>query len=298
MASSSVALGYESSFLTRDVPFPYPLDGRGIIRLDYVHFTVLLDPIRRLAAATGVNIDGKLLSDVARSDDWHLDSRVPPEEQAGPELYARNDLDRGHLVRRRDPVWGEPDIAEAANEDTFAYTNAAPQAADFNQSKELWLGLEDYLLGHAETYDTKLTVFTGPVLAPADDVYRGVAIPRMFWKVAVWTAAGSGADTDTNSDGQRLAETLELAATGYLLDQTPQLDDIELERATALAAQAGDPPPLGPYRTFQVPISDIAVATGLDLQQLVAADRLAVGPPEVRADITWIPLTTYSDIVH
>ncbi|WP_022886088.1 DNA/RNA non-specific endonuclease [Glaciibacter superstes] len=296
MASPSASLGYESSFLTSDVPLSFPLDGRGVIRLDYVHFTVLLDPTRRLAAATGVNIDGKLLVDVARSDGWHLDTRVPSEEQAGPDLYARNDLDRGHLVRRRDPVWGEP--AAAANEDTFVYTNAAPQAADFNQSKELWLGLEDYLLGHAETYDTRLSVFTGPVLAPADVVYRGIAIPRMFWKVAVWTTtATSGSDVNAN----RPAGTPELAATGYLLDQTPQLDDIELERETALAAGAGDPPPLGPYRTFQVPISEIAVATGLDLQQLVAADRLVANTetrPDARAEAAWIPLRTYSDIVR
>ncbi|MBG6060147.1 DNA/RNA endonuclease G (NUC1) [Cryobacterium sp. MP_M5] len=36
-----------------------------------------------------------------------------------------------------------------ANIDTFAYTNAAPQAGKCNQSKELWLGLKDHVL----TYD-------------------------------------------------------------------------------------------------------------------------------------------------
>ena len=38
--------------------------------------------------------------------------------------------------------------AKAANGATFDYTNAAPQASGFNQSKELWAGLEDYILGH------------------------------------------------------------------------------------------------------------------------------------------------------
>jgi endonuclease G len=93
------------------VPLPHPADGPTVRELPYVHFTVLLDPARRLAAATGVSIDSAALLDLCRSDDWYLDPRVPASEQAGAELYARNDLDRGHLVRRRNPVWGEPSVA-------------------------------------------------------------------------------------------------------------------------------------------------------------------------------------------
>ncbi|VXB47653.1 hypothetical protein PLANTIT3_50073 [Plantibacter sp. T3] len=103
--------GFDSGFLdlADQLQLPAPTDPAELSRLrrlDYTHFTVLLDPDRRLAAATGVDIDGAALLDLGRGDDWHLDDRVPVEEQAGPELYARNDLDRGHLVRRRDPVWG------------------------------------------------------------------------------------------------------------------------------------------------------------------------------------------------
>ena len=245
--------GYDPGFLSRtglNAEVPLPAAAQPVRVLDYTHFTVLLDPARRLAAATAVNIDGAALVDVARSDDWHLDPRVPAAQQAGGELYARNDLDRGHLVRRRDPVWG--DDAERASADTFVYTNAAPQAAVFNQSKELWSGLEDFVLANAETFDRRLSVFTGPVFGTGDPLYRGVQLPRLFWKVAAW-ADGSG-----------------LAASGYVLDQRPQLDDIDLSTATALAA--GEPPPLGPFRTFQVPISDIAALTGLAIDVLVAAD--------------------------
>ena len=242
------ASGYSSGFLARPLELPVP--AQATRRLDYTHFTVLLDPRRRLAAATAVNIDGERLVDVSRGDDWHLDDRVPADEQAGAELYARNDLDRGHLVRRRDPVWG--DEAVRANADTFVYTNAAPQAAAFNQSKELWSGLEDYVLENAEAFDRRLSVFTGPVFADDDPLYRGVQIPRLFWKIAAWS----------NADG--------LAASGYVLDQRPQLDDIDLATATALSV--GDPPPLGPFRTFQVPIGDIAELTALGIDPLVAAD--------------------------
>ncbi|WP_454555619.1 DNA/RNA non-specific endonuclease [Geodermatophilus nigrescens] len=158
------------------------------MRLDYVHFSVLMRPDRRLAAVTGVGIDGAKLMDLDRAGiDWRLDDRLPAETQTGPDVYAANDLDRGHLVRRADAVWGDVRAeAHSGNVDTFHYTNAAPQAARFNQSDQLWLGLETYLLAHAATYDSRLIVFTGPVLAAGDPPYRGVQIPLRFFKVAVF----------------------------------------------------------------------------------------------------------------
>ncbi|MBG6238196.1 endonuclease G [Mycetocola sp. CAN_C7] len=279
-SSTELPLGYHVEFLAVSVPLPTAT--RDLVELGYVHFTVLLDAKRRLAAATAVNIDGAALVDLGRGDDWHLDSRVSPDEQAGPDLYRGNDLDRGHLVRRRDPVWGETALASRANADTFAYTNAAPQAADFNQSKELWLGLEDYLLDYAATTDQRLTVLTGPVLDTADPVYRGVGIPQAFWKVAAWIVE--------RADGP------ELASTAYLLDQSPQLDEIDLPGARQRLSTVGAPPALGPFRTFQVPVRDIARMTGLGLGPLVAADRLertqGIRPPSTG----WIALATVDDI--
>ena len=169
---------------------PLPVPAQTVRTLPSTHFTVLLDPARQLAAATAVNIDGAQLVNLERGDDWHLDPRVPVDEQAGPELYARNDLDRGHLVRRRDPVWGDLVVARKANFDTFAYPNAAPQASAFNQGELLWVGLEDHVLEYAREHGHRVSVFTGPVLADDDPVYRGVQIPRMFWKVAAWASGG------------------------------------------------------------------------------------------------------------
>ncbi|WP_433555559.1 DNA/RNA non-specific endonuclease [Pseudonocardia xinjiangensis] len=61
---------------------------------------------------------------------------------------------------RSDPVWGEPAAAVQADLDTFVYPNAAPQGAEFNQSKQRWLGFEDYVLTYADTYDSRMSVFT------------------------------------------------------------------------------------------------------------------------------------------
>jgi endonuclease G, mitochondrial len=90
-------------------------------------------------------------------------------------------------------------------------------------------------------------VFTGPVLADDDPEYRGVNLPRQYWKVAAIV----------KKDGQ-------LSVTGYLLSQTSLLDDVVGREDFSYGA----------YRTFQVPVQRIADLTGLDLDNLVAADPL------------------------
>jgi endonuclease G len=277
--------GYSPDFLAVAIALPAPAAGTPVRKLPYTHFTVLLDPVRRLALSTGVNIDGDALLDLDRADDWHLDERVPDTEQTGESVYARNDLDRGHLVRRRDPVWGDRATAARANVDTFSYTNAAPQANDFNQSKELWLGLEDHVLAYAQTNRNRISVFTAPVLALNDPLYRGVGIPQAFWKVAAWTTDETG--------------TAGLRAAAFVLDQAPQLTDIDLNDASAQALIDGSPPPLGPYLSYQVPVEDVASLTGLDFGDLVAADVMApviAGRADGSPRTGWVRLRSAGDI--
>jgi len=270
--------GYDPHFLELPVALPGPTAARTLRLLTYTHFSVLLDPVRRLALATGVNIDGDRLLDLERGDDWHLDARVLDSEQVGPELYARNDLDRGHLVRRRDPVWGDRATAQRANDDTFVFTNAAPQAAKFNQGDTLWSGLEDHVLEYARAERARISVFTAPVLDPSDPPYRGIRVPRRFWKVAAWVARFDGDPA--------------LRAAAFVLDQSPQLDAIDVR-----STEADSPPPLGPFRTFQVPVTDVAALTDLDLTTLSEADVLAAVPRTARPASAWIPLQNPGDIL-
>jgi endonuclease G len=275
--------GYDPAFLGPDVPMPTIASAEPTVLLPYTHYSVLFRPDRRFAAVTAHALDGARLFSLERDDDWNLDPRLAAELQAGPAVYARNDLDRGHLVRRASVSWGR-DRAEAqrANVDSFYYTNAAPQAARFNQGKDLWLGLEDYLHEHAATFDRKLVVLAGPVLEDSDPPYRGIRIPLRFWKVATFVQDGA------------------LAATGYLLDQTPLVDD--LEAALAGAVLAGEAPPLGPFRTFQVPVADIAALAGVVLDQLVLVDLMGAAatgeaPPPGRANTGWRQLSSLEDVV-
>ncbi|MFI0773940.1 DNA/RNA non-specific endonuclease [Streptomyces sp. NPDC021212] len=266
--------GYNDRFLGPAVPLPAPADsGIKTVILPYTNFSVVFRPDRRLAAATAVTIDGANLVDVPRTDDWRFDPRLPEAQQTGDPVYQDNPLDKGHLVRRLDPVWGLQ--ASTADQDTFHYTNAAPQMNVFNQGKQLWQGLENFLLEHAENFARKLTVFTGPVLEDSDPPYRGIQVPLRFWKVAAFMQDG------------------DLAASAYVLDQSPDLTKAAAAEAMAEAARVGDPPPLGAFRTFQVPVLDIARITGLNLGPLPAADRLPIG---VRTARPWTLLESYDDI--
>ena len=264
--------GYDPGFLALAVPLPRPLGDNAVRDLAFPRFSVVLDPARRLAVVTGVNIDGATLQDVPRTGEWRFDPRVPEAQQAGPGIYADNELDRGHLVRRRDPGWGTEAEARRATTATFVYPNAAPQASGFNQSKELWLGLEDHVLAYADATRQRISVFTAPVLAPDDPPYRGIQVPRRFFKVAAWA-----------TDGERMPR---LSTAGFILDQSELID----VRAGAVAV-----PPLGAFRTFQVPLGDIEHLAGIDLGPLTDADVLPE-PAARGADETWRPLRAAEDI--
>jgi len=195
---------YDADFLGVPVAVPTTvgdadddvLDVGGTTQWDYTHFSLAMSASRRLALWVGWHIDGLALfpsESIPRGDDFRLDPRLPAEAQTGEEVYAGNDLDRGHLARRSDLLWGSLEEARAANEDSFFFTNIAPQMNGFNQSglDGVWGLLEDAVLEQAGLERRRLTLFGGPVLTDDDVVHRGVLIPGAYWKVVVYVLAGT-----------------------------------------------------------------------------------------------------------
>ena len=217
--------------------------------LRYRNFSTIQSVKRRLPLVTAVNIDGAQSKVLKREGDWKLDGRLAPEHQIGNALYASNPLDRGHMVRRRDPGWG--DKAAEGEMDTFHYTNSAPQHEDLNQID--WVGLEDYVLEAAETQGFRVSVLTGPVFRDTDRRLKAqpgaedILIPEEFWKIAVIVNAATGA----------------LSATGYVLSHGPMLRGL-----------VESPFVYGSYKTYQVQIALIEAETGLRFGTLTAADPL------------------------
>lgn len=264
--------GYDPDFLAAPVAHPTlserlddavaPVSGSSGGILDYTHYSVRVNRFRRLAMYVAVNIDGMAARSVPRGrDNWRLDPRVYPEFQVGNELYEHNPLDRGHLVRRLDPAWGDTfEEARAAAEDTFFYTNCAPQHQIHNQ--QLWLGLEDHILGNAQVHELKISVFSGPIFRDSDRRYRDILIPEDFWKVVAMVNDDTG----------------QLSATGYVVSQRDFVQDLEFV--------------FGPYETYQVALATIEAQTGLDFGELRTFDPFT-GIEAVAAR----PLRTFDDIL-
>jgi endonuclease G len=264
--------GYDPSFLGVSVPAPAPgatvlrdvartLDGDTVV--EHVHFSLQMSASRRFALWVAWNIDGGALKALSRRGQRFVrDPQVAEHLQVGDELYAGNRLDRGHIARRADLVWGSLPVAERANRDSFCFTNIAPQMDDFNQSARdgVWGRLEDAVFEDVDVEDLKVSVFGGPAFAADDRVYRGVQLPREYWKVIAFREAGA------------------LQARAFLLTQA--LDHLEVLD-------------LDEFRVFQVTVAEIEARTGLRFPEVVrAADTLVL--PELVGDRE--PLGSVSDI--
>jgi endonuclease G len=260
------------------------LDGSGH-ELAYHHFTSVIHEERKFPLITAVNIaGGKLIHPGKRKDTWRRDARIADEYQPDGAFYEKakgNDpvqFSRGHQVRLLDPCWSalSDDVerleeAQAGSEDTFHYTNAAPQVQSYNDID--WGNLEDYLLDKAQTSEKRLTVFTGPIYRD-DDPYYGKGrkggpwkVPLSFWKVAVLQKT-----------------TTKIAAAAFIVGQTQYVQ--ALYEAKVFSG-------LKPYtvdemrkRRIQTTIVAIEEATGLDFSAVKPFD--AHGTLESTRRTRWI----------
>ncbi|NMF66493.1 DNA/RNA non-specific endonuclease [Brasilonema octagenarum] len=272
--------GYNPDFLGVTIPLPEltpaalafgpvaQVKGTQDNILRYTHFSIVMCETRRLAFYTAVNIDGKQWVGLNRRDDeWFFDPRISSEMQVGNDFYSNepgNFFDRGHLVRRQDPIWGEQSEAKIANSDTFHFTNCSPQYFQFNQSQQLWQGLENFILTNTDQDDLLATVFTGPVFQQSDIVHRGVQVPKFFWKVVVVV------------DKQR-----KLSSSAYVVSQEKFVQNIPFELL-----------PVGQFNNFQVSIANLETRTGLKFSDEVRRADVFTGDSQGRR------LRGFADIEH
>jgi len=264
--------GYDPSFLeTIDVPLPRVSNAMeqdtARVRLDaqkngdpfelaYYHYSVYMNKRRRTAWFSAANVDGDHRPDIGkrRGDRWYSDPRILRSEQIGQEAFEPG-IDRGHLTRRQDTAWGS-DVASAtlANNDTFHFTNCSLQASPFNQGRDRWQGLEQFLLEqHAKKERRRLVVITGPLFAANDPVYKNdrmnysVRCPLQFWKICVLI----------RRDGTP-------SATGFVLGQEEIQNLPGFEEAFDVAAT-------------QISVADLEERTGLDFGDIKKFDHFAAG---------------------
>jgi endonuclease G, mitochondrial len=273
--------GYNPDFLGTNIPLPEltsialafgpvaKVAGTQDNILRYTHFSVVMCETRRLAFYTVVNIDGRQWIGLERGrDEWFFDPRIPEHLQVGNDFYSNepggNFFDRGHLVRRQDPIWGEQNTARLANSDTFHFTNCSPQYFLFNQSKELWQGLENFILTNTDQEDLLATVFTGPIFQQSDIFHRGIQVPQLFWKVIIVT----------DSVGK-------LYSSAYVVSQEKFVENIPFERK-----------PVGEFNNFQVSVTSLENRTGLKFSDEVRLADVYTGSSQGKE------LRGFSDIEH
>jgi endonuclease G len=243
-----------------------PLEGSPVV--PYTHFSLSVSRSRRLARWVAWNVDGASLKKLSRANiNFARDPRLPDDVQTGNELYSGNRLDRGHLARRSDLLWGDLQEAGQANRDSFFFTNIAPQIDDFNQSGKagIWGRLEDALFEGIDVEDLRATIMGGPVFHADDRVYRGTALPREYWKLVVYREGGA------------------LRARAFLLTQ----DLVEIQAL----------PDLDEFRVYQVTLGELEQRTDLGFAEVLhAADLPAAAivrvagerrPLESVAQIRW-----------
>jgi len=276
-AQATPGRGYAVNFLGRRVDPPklstakrndaFKLNGSDLIH--YTHFSLALSKSRQFAFWVAWNIDGNRLKKISRKGiKFVFDPRIPDGFQAGDDLYSDNRLDRGHIARRADLVWGTDAEARQANKDSFFFTNITPQMDNFNQSQQggIWGKLEDAIFDEVDIDNLRVSVFGGPVFRNDDRVFRSVKIPREFFKVLAFVEADK------------------LKARAFLLTQN--LDQLELLE-------------LNEFKVFQVTLGEVEQRCGFTFpNNLKAADGFAEHlERRAEAIIDRKPLQSLADIV-
>ncbi|MBL8187328.1 MAG: DNA/RNA non-specific endonuclease [Acidobacteria bacterium] len=251
--STALGRGYNSNFLATRVELPKLSTARlndavksgNSELIHHTHFTLVQSKSRRFAIYVAWNIDGGRMKRISRSDRFVLDPLVPSQFQVGDSLYSSNRLDRGHIARRADLTWGTDAEARRASDDSFFFTNITPQMDNFNQSGlgGIWGKIEDAVFEEVDVADLKVSVFGGPIFRDDDRVFRGVKIPREFFKVLAYVENGK------------------LEARAFLLAQS--LNELEVLD-------------LNQFRVFQVALSEVESRCGFKFPaNLKAGDTFA-----------------------
>jgi endonuclease G len=264
------ATGYKPTFLGTHfrIPLPgmtseverelAPLKDSTRTELKYDHYSLRVNRERRTPFFAAVNIDGALLWSVQgfgtrpTRPPWSVDPRMDESLQPDDDIFG-NAMQRGHLFKREDAMWGPNKSAcKKADEHSFTITNATPMIANFNNVE--WGDLEDIVTREC-SLGKKVTYFAGPVFrstdpffnelrrnVPAAERRQGMRVPLTFWKIVAWVE-----NSKLKSAGFMLAQQDEITAHGLI-------EEINF----------------GQYRKKR--IKDIEQATGLKFPELVQVD--------------------------
>lgn len=239
----TVRPGFITNFLGTDISLPAISGVADEFR--YVHFSVIMNPARRLPWYVAYNMEPRQRA--KRDDKWMPDPMLPAAFQPENSHFFHTGYNRGHIVSPSTVSWGTMREAQLANRQSFFWTNTSPQHPHMNQG--WWFNVEEWERKMADTYK-KAIGFGGPVFKDDDPVLsnteqiigrlilrQNFRRPRCYWKVLI------------------IEKDKQLYSAAFLLDQ-----DKLLENNTPINE---------PISSFRCGIKDIESLTKLDFGDII-----------------------------
>jgi endonuclease G len=134
-----------------------------------LHSGITRTPLWAAERLTRNGLDAAVATE--RKDTFHEESKLPPDERADLDDYARSGFDRGHLAPAADM------LDEQAQHESFSLANMIPQ--DPQSNRGLWSGIESAVRGLARR-SGELYVVSGPV-------FQGATLKRLRGRLLVPT---------------------------------------------------------------------------------------------------------------
>jgi len=136
-----------------------------------MHSGVAKTPLWSAEYLTATAID----ADIPRKNKFHEETRLPINERAQINDYAKSGYDRGHMSPSADMP------TESAQADSFSLANMVPQ--DHNNNTGIWSSIESATRYLAKK-EGSLYIITGPIFkGDIRAIGNGVLIPTMIYKI-------------------------------------------------------------------------------------------------------------------
>lgn len=200
--------------------------------LCYKEFAVMHSGVTRTPLWSAEHLTRNMLNGRAvRNNNFHPEDRLPAEDRAELNDYARSGFDRGHMSNSADHVDAQ------ANYETFVLSNMIPQNSDNNRG--LWANIENstrtMTKNVGETY-----VITGPIYI-GNNIQRiggRVLVPTKIFKAIYVPSTGQGAAYVTNNAAGESYEVISIAALTKLtgIDVFPKMSEEAKAHAMQLPA--------------------------------------------------------------
>jgi|WetSurMetagenome_2_1015567.scaffolds.fasta_scaffold00342_21 DNA/RNA endonuclease G (NUC1) len=192
----NVRKGFNPYFLNKNQKIVLPEVKGAADLIHYANFSIVMNPVRRMAWYVAYNIDGTRYHEgLERNDRWMPDPSWPVSLQPSNAHFIRSGWHRGHLLSPNTVCWGEKSFAGIARRQANYWTNTTPQSDQMNI--KWWFSLEQFERSIAKIRK-KVSGFSGPVFTDQDESFRDefvkdgmftaketYKIPKAYWKLII-----------------------------------------------------------------------------------------------------------------